>query len=39
MWVRALWGDVLVMALLGLQFGLLDNHETLGTSSAVLELM
>lgn len=39
MWVRGLWGDVLVMALLGLQFGLLDNHEPLGTSSTVVELM
>lgn len=39
MWVSGLWGDVLVTALLGLQFGLLDNHETLGTSSTALELM
>lgn len=37
--VSGLWGDVLVMALLGLQFGLLDNHKTLGTSSTALELM
>lgn len=25
-WVRGLWGDARVMALLGLQFGLLDNQ-------------
>lgn len=38
-WVRGLWGDALVMALLGLQFELLDNHESLGTSSTVLKFI
>lgn len=36
---QGLWGDALVITLMGLQFGLLDNHESPGTPSTVLELM